>query len=506
MSTLVSDLAPELDVAHDGGHVLPRPHDFQRLSSRVARERGWLVRRALVAAEGLALVLSYGLADVIVHGAGQLGQAGFWRSLPLALLVLPLWIVAAKVAGLYDRDIRFASYSSTEDVAPVFGVATLGALVALFAWHLAGAEPSWGQIGVCWLTVIPAVTIGRATARALVWRSHAFRQNTVIVGAGDVGRAVAQKFSRHPETGIDVIGFVDSDLEPMLDIDGLPLLGTTHELPLFARELGVQRVVIAFSSDHHEQVLDLVRELRELGVHVDIVPRLLDVVGPGTEVHDIEGMPLVGLATLRLSRSSLIVKRTLDLTLASLILLLLLPVFLVVAAAIALDSRGPVFFRQTRMGYRNQPFRLFKFRTMVKDADLRKHEFAHLNRHAAEGGDARMFKICNDPRVTRVGRVLRKYFLDELPQLINVLRGEMSLIGPRPLIPEEAAFVESWGNRRLDLKPGMTGSWQVLGRSAISFEEMVKLDYWYVTTWSLGRDLRLLLRTVPLVLRGEAPV
>jgi lipopolysaccharide/colanic/teichoic acid biosynthesis glycosyltransferase len=158
------------------------------------------------------------------------------------------------------------------------------------------------------------------------------------------------------------------------------------------------------------------------------------------------------------------------------------------------------------MGAGGRPFRMFKLRTMVVGADVRKQELSHLNRHLCEGGDARMFKIVNDPRVTRSGAVLRKYFLDELPQLVNVLRGEMSLIGPRPLVLEEARFVDDWGHRRLDLKPGMTGIWQVLGRSVISFEEMVKLDYLYVTTWSLGNDLRLLLRTVPLVLRGEAPV
>jgi lipopolysaccharide/colanic/teichoic acid biosynthesis glycosyltransferase len=148
-------------------------------------------------------------------------------------------------------------------------------------------------------------------------------------------------------------------------------------------------------------------------------------------------------------------------------------------------------------------FRIFKFRTMVADADDRKPEVAHLNRHAQTGGDARMFKIVDDPRVTRVGRVLRRYFVDELPQLINVFKGEMSLVGPRPLILDEDAHVDEWARKRLDLKPGMTGHWQVLGRSAIPFEEMVKLDYLYVTTWSLWNDLRLLFGTVPLVVRGD---
>jgi lipopolysaccharide/colanic/teichoic acid biosynthesis glycosyltransferase len=178
-------------------------------------------------------------------------------------------------------------------------------------------------------------------------------------------------------------------------------------------------------------------------------------------------------------------------------LALVAPLFVLVAIAIKLDSRGPVFFRQARIGARGRPFRIVKFRTMVAGADDSKQMLADLNVH--RDGDDRMFKIANDPRVTRVGRFLRATFLDELPQLVNVLAGEMSLVGPRPLIPEEARYVDVWATRRLDLRPGMTGLWQVLGRSAIPFAEMVQLDYLYVSTWSLGNDLRLLLRTVPLV-------
>jgi lipopolysaccharide/colanic/teichoic acid biosynthesis glycosyltransferase len=163
-----------------------------------------------------------------------------------------------------------------------------------------------------------------------------------------------------------------------------------------------------------------------------------------------------------------------------------------------------VFFRQVRMGQRNRTFRIVKFRTMSADAEQRKAEVAHLNRHARNGGDPRMFKIPDDPRVTRVGRFLRRYSLDELPQLINVLKGEMSLVGPRPLILAEDQHVVDWARSRLDLKPGITGLWQALGNSAIPFEEMVRLDYLYVTSWSLGKDCRLLLRTIPAVVRNGA--
>jgi lipopolysaccharide/colanic/teichoic acid biosynthesis glycosyltransferase len=200
---------------------------------------------------------------------------------------------------------------------------------------------------------------------------------------------------------------------------------------------------------------------------------------------------------------SLALKRILDVAGSLAGLVVLAPVFAVIAVTIKVESRGPVFFRQRRMGRDERPFRVFKFRTMVKDADERKSEFAHLNKHAQNGSAAHMFKIHDDPRVTRVGRFLRRHFLDELPQLINVLIGEMSLVGPRPLILEEHKHVRDWARRRLDFRPGMTGLWQVRGHHDIPFEDMVALDYDYVATWSLRNDVRLLLRTLPLVVHGD---
>jgi lipopolysaccharide/colanic/teichoic acid biosynthesis glycosyltransferase len=211
-------------------------------------------------------------------------------------------------------------------------------------------------------------------------------------------------------------------------------------------------------------------------------------------------LTLLALPRAKLSRSALAAKRLLDVTVSATALLVLAPFLAAVAVAVRLDSPGPALFRQVRAGRRGSRFRMLKFRTMAVDADERKHEVAHLNKHRET--DPRMFKVPDDPRVTRVGRFLRCYSLDELPQLWNVLRGEMSLVGPRPLILDEHQHVEGWRERRVDLKPGMTGLWQVLGRDGIPFEEMVELDYRYVTTWSLLNDFKLLLRTVPLVVRA----
>jgi exopolysaccharide biosynthesis polyprenyl glycosylphosphotransferase len=247
----------------------------------------------------------------------------------------------------------------------------------------------------------------------------------------------------------------------------------------------------------------LIRMLKDLDVRIDIVPRLFDIIPPRLTSHTIEGIPLITLPRLRLSPSARFLKRLFDVVVASIVIVVLGPTFALLALLIKLDSRGPIFYRQLRMGTAGRPFFIFKFRTMVMNADELKDNIAHLNEHAAPGGDPRMFKIKHDPRVTGMGRLLRRSSLDELPQLFNVLKGDMSLIGPRPLILEEDRYVEDWARKRLALKPGMTGLWQVSGRNSIPFEEMVKLDYLYVTTWSLASDCRLLLQTIPLVLAGE---
>ena len=281
------------------------------------------------------------------------------------------------------------------------------------------------------------------------------------------------------------------------------LIGTTEDLPRLVDELDVERVIIAFSTDSHERTLQVIRSVQGSDVQIEIVPRMFEILGTNAQLHTVEGPPADRSSRHRdLSPSSRFLKRSFDLAVGSFGLLLISPLFAVVAIAIKLDSRGPVFFRQVRMGADNRPFRVLKFRTMVEDAEAQKHKVAHLNMH--NGADSRMFKVPDDPRVTRVGRVLRRWRIDELPQLFNVVRGRMSLVGPRPLILEEDQHVEDWARRRLDLKPGMTGLWQVLGASDIPFDEMTKLDYLYVTNWSLREDIRLIMLTLPALTRARA--
>jgi exopolysaccharide biosynthesis polyprenyl glycosylphosphotransferase len=471
---------------------------------RTRRSRGWLLRRSLAAADVLGLVAAFALAEALFGAdVGQnAGRFGSLAEIGLFVLTLPAWVVLAKLYGLYDRDEERTGHTTADEVFVVLNLVTLGAW-SFFAlsWATRLATPQVPKLVSFWAFAVILVTVARSLARALSRRTLTYQQNTIIVGADRAGRLLAQKLAAHPEYGINLIGFVDDEVsEPDLN-GGPPLLGGTPDLLYLARELQADRVVVA-NSQAPTSTVEAIRDLNHMGVQVDMLPRLHQILNPSVSLHAIEGIPLIGLPPSRLPRSSILLKRTMDVVVSTVGLAVLAPLLAATAVAIKLDSPGPVFFRQLRIGKVGRTFRIFKFRTMTADADERKHEVAHLNKHLAHG-DPRMFKVPNDPRTTGLGRFLRRYSIDELPQLINVLRGEMSLVGPRPLIPDEDQHVSGWARRRLDLKPGITGLWQVLGRDEIRFEEMVELDYRYVAGWSLAGDLKLLLQTIPIILRNR---
>jgi len=473
------------------------------------RRRGWLIRRALVVADVVGLGLAFLAAELLFSPQGQGDPVHTWLEVLVFALTLPIWVVMGRLYGLYKHDEERNDHTTVDDLIGIFHFVTVGAWVFFTGASLTHLTAlNLHKLLTFWVLAILLVVAGRVVARTLCRRRVAYIQNAVIVGAGDIGQRIAQKFILHPEYGVNVVGFIDDTPKEQLEgLEELAILGPPSSLGDVIRALDVDRVIVAFSNSSHEETLDVVRSLSDFYLQVDIVPRLFDVVSPSTTIHSVEGIPLIGLPPFHLSRSSQLLKRATDVCVSAALLLLAAPALAFIAIRIKLDSHVPVLFCQPRIGVGDRTFTMLKFRTMSEDADEHKHEVAHLNRHARQGRDARMFKIPDDPRVTRFGRTLRRYALDELPQLVNVLRGEMSLVGPRPLVHDEDRFVLGWGRRRLALKPGMTGLWQVLGRSAISFDEMVRLDYRYVTTWSLWNDFRLLGRTIPLVLsgRGEPP-
>jgi exopolysaccharide biosynthesis polyprenyl glycosylphosphotransferase len=463
------------------------------------------MRRLLLAADVIGLVLAYVVALVLVPPASNADHVAPVWELALFVATLPLWVLLARIYGLYDRDEERTDHSTVDDVVGVFQLVTLGTWSFLVFTHVVGLPyPNLARLVLFWLIAVALIPLLRAASRAFGRRQSAYLQNVIIVGSGHVAHQLADKIEKHAEYGLRMVGFVDRDAGALSGNGSgtSALIGTTDELPRLVREHAVHRVAIASSTDSHNQTLGVIRSMQDSDVQIDIVPRMFEVLGTNAQLHTIEGMPLVGLPRPHLSGSSRLLKRSFDLSAATLGLVLLAPVFVVVALLIKLDSRGPVFFRQVRMGSRDRTFRVFKFRTMVVDADRLKPDVAHLNMH--NGDDPRMFKVPDDPRVTRLGRFLRRWRIDELPQLLNVLSGSMSIVGPRPLILDEDQHVSSWARRRLDLKPGITGLWQVLGASDIPFDEMTKLDYLYVTNWSLREDMRLILLTLPALTRARA--
>jgi len=507
-------------VTTHGSHILseltkiaPKAHGEQTAAMADAvqhdrldrhRSRGWIVKRMLVTADVFGLTAAFVLTQYLSVGIGN-GEAGVLGELVVFLAVLPAWVIAAKLYGLYDRDEDSADHSTADELVGVFNAISIGAWVLVAVALATGlVEVNLPKIFLFWVLAIAFVSTARATVRAICRRLAAYTQRTLIVGAGLVGQRVARQIRCHPEYGLELVGFVDTTESDHRGSVHAPVLGAPEDLPFLVEDMRVDRVIFAFSNESHEALLTAVRVCRDLPLRIDVVPRFFDAMGVGASVHHLGGMPLVGLGPAGLPRSSQVIKRAVDVAVSAVLLVILSPVLALIALAIKLDSPGPVHFNQLRVGTGGRPFRIHKFRTMVVGADELKAEVEHLNHYATNGGDTRMFKIQNDPRVTRVGRILRRYSLDELPQLFDVLRGTMSMVGPRPLIVDEDQHIADWGRRRLDLKPGITGPWQVSGRNEIPLTEMVTMDYLYVTNWSLMQDVVLMLRTMPAVIRARA--
>ncbi|HEX7292566.1 MAG TPA: exopolysaccharide biosynthesis polyprenyl glycosylphosphotransferase, partial [Conexibacter sp.] len=330
-------------------------------------------------------------------------------------------------------------------------------------------------------------TVARVAARATARRTTQ-AERCLFVGDERTASSLDAKLDGNPHLHAEVVGVVALHG----DQAAASVLGTIRAQ---VADLDVDRVILALQGGSEaDSALELITAIKGYGCKVSLMPRMLEVVGSAVEFEDLDGVPMLGVRRFGLSRSSRAVKRGFDLALAAIGLLAVAPLLALIALAIRIDSRGPILFRQTRVGRDGRRFEIVKFRSMVDGADEQKAELRHLNEACG------LFKIAKDPRVTRVGALLRATSLDELPQLLNVLRGEMSLVGPRPLVIEDDCLIQGWHRRRLHLKPGMTGPWQILGSTRIPLEEMVTIDYLYVANWTLWADFKILLRTVAHVL------
>jgi len=329
-------------------------------------------------------------------------------------------------------------------------------------------------------------------------RGHGIRR-AVIVGAGKVGRSVMRSIVARPELGYRVVGFVDDNPEKgHTDIGRFKALGGLESLPRIVSQEDIDEVIVTLPWMYHRKILSIVRQCERHEVSARIVPDLFQLSLNQVDVGDLGGVPLLSLREPRVGGWLWWVKRALDFAAALIGLVMVAPLMSVVALAIKLDSPGPAIFSQMRIGKGGRPFTCYKFRTMHVGAEKEKQKLAALNE--AQGA---LFKIRKDPRMTRVGRVLRRISLDELPQLYNILKGDMSLVGPRPQLPEEVNQYMEWHKKRLETWPGLTGLWQVSGRSNLTFDEMCLLDIYYIENWSPVLDTKILLRTLPKVILGD---
>ncbi|MGC2374233.1 MAG: sugar transferase [Solirubrobacteraceae bacterium] len=448
--------------------------------------RDALFRRMLLAADLLAVIGALLVASELSSGSAQLTWAG--------LASVPILVVGAKLVGLYDRDETLLHKTTLEEAPRLFQLATLCALVT---WLVGGWLASRGldrrTILVLWLALPALLILARVASRALALRMSP-AERCLFIGDEVSARAIHAKLGPYGGVKATMVAQVDLERAAPWSTDSFSV-SRLAEIRDLAQSLDVHRAIIAPDSADAGEMLNLLRTLKAVGVRVSVLPRLLEVVGSSIEFDDLHGVTVMGVRRFDLTRSSAKLKRTFDLVCASLGLLAISPLMIAIAIAIKLDSRGSVFFRQIRVGRDGRRFHMIKFRTMVPEAESLKE--ALRDRNEVQDG---LFKIAEDPRVTRVGRFLRKSSLDELPQLLNIVRGEMSLVGPRPLVIDEDRRVEGWHRRRLELMPGMTGHWQILGPARVPLREMVAIDYLYVANWSLWTDVKILLRTVPHVL------
>ena len=480
--------APLLPERRDAARELSA--DELRAAANRRGRRDFIVRRGLAVSDMLAIG-SAALVAFVVSPVANGGEQFLWL-LPL----LPAWVACFDIYGLYHRDSKRITPATLDDLPTIFHALVVGTLLM---WLYYRVVPAHDLVYIEALTfgivALAGIGAGRSIAKRAV-TSLLGRERVLFLGESQSLPALVRKISDHPEYGLEAVGLVARS--PELEADApLPVLGRVEDVSLrdLVERHDIHRVIVARSGASDEAMLELFQESRDLCVKLSLLPAQVDVIGPSVDIGDIEGITVLGLNPLTLSRSSRLLKRAMDIGGSILGLLLLSPVIPLIAAAIKVDSKGPVLFKQERIGRKGRRFRLLKFRTMVPDAEERTQELF------TESEDPHWLKLERDPRVTRVGRFLRLTSLDELPQLWNVLRGDMSLVGPRPLIVSEAASVTGWALTRTDLAPGITGLWQVLGRTNIPFEEMVKLDYLYVTNWSMWGDIKLLLQTFPVVAR-----
>jgi exopolysaccharide biosynthesis polyprenyl glycosylphosphotransferase len=487
---------------HKGAPARPAPagpHGRTRAAARLgltgaegARRRGSLFRRILATGDWLTMLATL----CIVTAASPETDVGtlFW-----AAMFSPVWLLVLKLHGLYDNDHRRIRHSTLDELSGLISAAALGtlALDGLLALSPVGplAATSAIAVGV-------GAMLGSFASRAVLrffWHRLAGSAAGLAIGPAAAVAIVARRIATHPETRLHLVGYLsESGEEGSAEVGELPRLGSVADISRVADEEGVERVIVTEQEMSEAAAERLIEECKAAGLALTFLPQHFGLLGPGIELNRLAELPVLDFRFSDPPRSTVAMKRVMDVAIAAPLLVLLFPLLLASALLILLDSGRPVLFRQRRIGKGGEPFRVLKFRTMIQGAEEKLRELVDL-----EKLDEPAFKIADDPRVTRAGRLLRRFSIDELPQFVNVLRGEMSLVGPRPEEEQVVALYDERQRSRLAVRPGMTGPMQVYGRAELTFEERLAMERDYLDNISLTGDLAILLRTPAAIVRGE---
>ncbi|MGN6275466.1 MAG: sugar transferase [Solirubrobacterales bacterium] len=465
-----------------------KPPQEQRELSRWRRQ-GAVLRRLLALGDWGALLLALCIVTA-TSSATDVGDL-FW-----AVLFSPAWVIVVKLHGLYDNDHRRIRHSTLDELPSLISAGVLGTLVldGLMAISPAGPLSPASAIGVGVGAFLISFVL-RGTLRFL-WHRLTGQALGLVIGPPKAVDLVTRRVSTHPEARLALVGYLSAESEETAK--ELPRLGSPADISQVARELAIERVVVSEQSMSEIDAEKLIEECKAEGLALTLLPQHYGLLGPGIELNRLAELPVLDFRFSDPPRSTVAMKRAMDVAVSATMLLLLSPLLLGVALWILLEDGRPVFFRQRRAGKDGEPFTMVKFRTMVTDAEQRLPELVDI-----ASLDQPAFKIPDDPRVTRSGRRLRRTSVDELPQLWNVLRGDMSLVGPRPEEESVVALYDERQRSRLAVKPGVTGPMQVYGRSDLTFEERLAMERDYLDNLSLLTDLAILLRTPRAMIRGE---
>lgn len=476
------------------------------------KERARIIALAVFTADLLLVAAAFGLAhwlrDGLVPQLGVLSGHLYPLStfLPLLPVVLLVWALPSWGFSLYRSHRTIPFVEEIRELLKVCVVATVVFILAIFFLRLDERLLGDDRISRTWIVLAGLISlvalIGlravlRLTARYLRARGYNYR-TILIVGTSDTALGVSESIDRHRYWGYRILGFITREESDLERVNGYPVLGSLEELRHVVDNETVDEVIVASSRDELGSMERLLVELQEVGVVVRFALNPFPHASGRLSVGELDGIPLLSFSSAPSSQIQLLAKRLVDVVASVFLLLLLAPLLALIALLIKITSRGPVLFRQVRSGLNGRRFTLLKFRTMVRGAERLRPALDHLNEMSGP-----VFKLRRDPRVTAVGWYLRRFSLDELPQLWNVLRGEMSLVGPRPSIPEEVSEYKRWQRRRLSMRPGLTCLWQVNGRNALDFDAWMELDLEYIDSWSPLLDLKILAKTIPVVLSGR---